>query len=127
MKGFTMIELIFVIVILGVLAAIAIPKLAATRDDAEVVRASQNIVTSLRDMIGYYTSQGQYSSDIPSMTNVAIPIKAKGSICATYTYNSVSQITLTKGYDGLCTTVWNSSNLKTIENLYSSDALVIVQ
>jgi len=127
MKGFTMIELIFVIVILGVLAAIAIPKLAATRDDAEVVRASQNIVTSLSDMIGYYTSQGQYSSDIPSMTHVAIPIKAKDSICATYTYNSVSQITLTKGYDGLCAIVWNSSNLKTIENLYSSDALVIVQ
>ena len=127
MKGFTMIELIFVIVILGVLGAIAIPRLIATRDDAEVVRAAQSIVISLSDIIGYYTAQGSYSADLTNMTNVVNPIRAGGSICATYTYNSASQITLTRGYDGLCTTVWNSANLRTVENLYSSDALVIVQ
>ncbi len=32
--AFTMIELVFVIVVLGILAAVAIPRLAATRDDA---------------------------------------------------------------------------------------------
>lgn len=44
-KAFTMIELIFVIVILGVLSAVAVPKLAATRNDAivsaEVMGATQ--------------------------------------------------------------------------------------
>jgi len=38
-RAFTMIELVFVIVVIGILSAIAIPKFAATRDDAEISRA----------------------------------------------------------------------------------------
>lgn len=37
-KAFTMIELIFVIVVIGILSAIAIPKMAATRDDAQITK-----------------------------------------------------------------------------------------
>lgn len=37
-KAFTMIELIFVIVVIGILAAIAVPKMAATRDDAQITK-----------------------------------------------------------------------------------------
>ena len=37
-KAFTMIELVFVIVVIAILSAIAIPKLAATRDDAQITR-----------------------------------------------------------------------------------------
>ncbi|HIC43137.1 MAG TPA: type II secretion system protein [Sulfurimonas sp.] len=58
-KGFTMIELIFVIVILGILAAVAIPKLAATRDDAKISKISSNLATLLSDAGSYYTSQGE--------------------------------------------------------------------
>ena len=35
-KAFTMVELIFVIVIIGILASVAIPKIAASRDDAKI-------------------------------------------------------------------------------------------
>lgn len=44
-KAFTMIELIFVIVIIGILAGIAVPKLAVTRDDAFVSRARSAVET----------------------------------------------------------------------------------
>ena len=42
-RAFTMIELVFVIVVIGILASIAIPKLAATRDDAEIAKAIATI------------------------------------------------------------------------------------
>ncbi|WP_172230436.1 type II secretion system protein [Campylobacter canadensis] len=76
-KGFTMIELIFVIVILGILAAVAIPKINATRDDAEKVKSAQNIVTLIGDLGSYYTAQGEFNADITKMTNVAFSSTAK--------------------------------------------------
>ena len=42
-KAFTMIELVFVIVVLGILSAIAIPKFAATRVDAQISSAKATI------------------------------------------------------------------------------------
>ena len=42
-KAFTMIELVFVIVVIGILSAIAIPKLAATRDDAVITKARATV------------------------------------------------------------------------------------
>ena len=45
-----MLELIFVIVVLGILGAIAIPKFAATRDDATVAKGRSD-VASIRSAI----------------------------------------------------------------------------
>ena len=126
-QAFTMIELIFVIVILGILAAVALPRLVTTRDDAEVVRTMNNITTSLSDFMAYYTSQGQYSSDMKVMTNVTLPIKIRNDVCASYELVDEKKAILTKGYDGLCQRVWQMNGLSTLEDVYSSDALIIVQ
>ena len=41
--AFTMMELIFVIVVIGILSAIAIPRLAASRDDAVLVKVKSQV------------------------------------------------------------------------------------
>lgn len=43
--AFTMIELIFVIVVLGILAAVAIPKFALTRNDATLAKGKADVAT----------------------------------------------------------------------------------
>ena len=40
-QAFTMIELIFVIVIIGILSAVAIPKLAGVQDQAHFAKAGE--------------------------------------------------------------------------------------
>ena len=49
-NAFTMIELVFVIVVLGILAAVAVPRFSATRDDASIAKARADI-SSIRSAI----------------------------------------------------------------------------
>ena len=85
-KGFTMIELIFVIVILGILASVAIPRLAATRTDAEIAATVANLRTLLNDVASYYAVKGEFGTTVKwnEITNVPLenanrPAAAPGS------------------------------------------------
>lgn len=64
-----MIELIFIIVVLGILAVIAIPKLAATRDDAEISRMAMDIMTGSFECASYAVATGEVNDTLSNMSN----------------------------------------------------------
>jgi len=45
LRAFTMIEIVFIVIVIGILAGIAIPKIAATRDDAAIAKLRTDINT----------------------------------------------------------------------------------
>ena len=68
-QAFTMVELIFVIVIIGILAAVAVPKLAATRDDAEISKAKV-LVASVRNALTMERQKRVLRGDFSAITAV---------------------------------------------------------
>ena len=74
-KGFTMIELIFVIVILGILASVAVPRLAGTKADAEESAAVANLRTLISDANTYYVATGEIPTDTTWSQITNVPLK----------------------------------------------------
>ena len=71
-KAFTMIELIFVIVVIGILSAIAIPKFAATRDDAMISKARAT-VAAMRSAIATERQKRILKGNFTQVTAAQVP------------------------------------------------------
>ncbi|MDD6162467.1 MAG: type II secretion system protein [Campylobacteraceae bacterium] len=135
-KGFTMIELIFVIVILGILASVAIPRLAATREDAEISAAVANLRTLVSDISAYYVAKGSFGTvkwneitNVPlgsansTAAEAAAFIKVANQNCISIQMgerNGSPHIILTKENENInntvCTQVQNAEPLKAYFN-----------
>ena len=70
-SAFTMVELVFVIVVIGILTAIAVPKFAATRDDAVIAKA-RSTIASVRSAISTTRQKNILKGDFANLNASAI-------------------------------------------------------
>jgi len=68
-NAFTLIEFIFVIVIIALLAGLAIPKFSATRDDAKISAKAQNIMIAANEIASFAVSRGYTEANLTDMSN----------------------------------------------------------
>ena len=82
-RAFTMIELIFVIVIIGIIADVAIPRLQASRDDAWAVAMATQIKSTINDVINHVNATGNSNikfKTYPAISNFYGPVDMTSSI-----------------------------------------------
>ena len=127
-KAFTVLEPIFVIVIMTILAAVIISKINATREDAKLTKAMSEIVVAIQDINAYYISEGKLAIDTKNnrvdfraMTNAGVvdssgnlSIFAKNEKCISLKFFAAYQSCL--GVDiseqGLCKKLWEAPEFK---------------
>jgi general secretion pathway protein G len=62
-KGFTLVEVMVVVVILGILAALIVPRVVGRSDEARAVAAKQDVATIMQALKLYRLDNGRYPSN----------------------------------------------------------------
>ena len=109
-EGFTLVELLIVVIILGILAAVAIPQFGSSTDDARLATLQSNLST-LRNAIELYKSE--HNSVYPGEVSQAdgTTATAQGGPGSTCSQAFVAQLTLYSDMAGV-TSVGSSPGAK---------------
>jgi prepilin-type N-terminal cleavage/methylation domain-containing protein len=122
-KAFTMVELIFVIVIIGILVSVAVPRLSATRDDALISKNSEYIMGIMSEISTYSIANGESKDDLSEMSSLLELLKSQNRVILDTTNKSAKvkigedEDCITIDIDTTSTTDW----LKTIFSINTTD------
>ena len=101
-KAFTLVELIFVIVIIGILVSVAIPRISATREDALIAKNSEYIMGIMTEVSTYSTAHGESEDDLSEMSSLLQFLKFQNRVIIDTTTKSAK---VKIGEDGACITI----------------------
>ena len=79
-KAFTLVELIFILVIVGILGSVAMPRLLATRDDALIAKNSEYIIGIMNEISTYIIVNGESKDNLVEMSSILETLQTQNKI-----------------------------------------------
>ena len=103
-RGFTLVELLIVVIILAVLAAIVVPQFSASTSDARAAALQSNLANIRSAIEFYYQEHGEYPGDLIATGAVCVNGAAVTSGAADSEDAFINQLTRYTDDDGLACT-----------------------
>ena len=94
-KGFTLIELMIVIAIIGILAAIAIPQFSAYRTRSFNAAATADIRNAATAQEAYFVDHSIYAGAVDDITGATYGLFLSSNVTLAITANNTTQYTMT--------------------------------
>ncbi|MFA5176923.1 MAG: prepilin-type N-terminal cleavage/methylation domain-containing protein [Candidatus Omnitrophota bacterium] len=101
-KAFTLIELIIVVVIIGILALVAIPRYFANVAKAEKSHAFANLDAIKRAQLAYYAVYGVYTSDFP----ITVVVDGETIVNLSYPGSTIYSYAMSQSGTAPCAPSW---------------------
>lgn len=113
-KAFTLLELIFVLVIISIIGALAVPKYMQTKNAAVITTIKRDVTTITTSLQTYYLINGKIdniedavsvNSSYWDIEDNSLIFKDQGQDCITISYSSSSrtlQVKINEGVGNIC-------------------------
>jgi general secretion pathway protein G len=126
-KAFSLIELIFIIIVMAVIASVAVPKLFDIKSKSEISTIKQDISTTISSIQNYYLVNGKIdkisdavalNSSVWDIADTTVKYKENSKDCVDMTLSSNSLVlTIDKTAGPKCLELYNDGIVSTTYNL----------